>query len=75
MIGPTSCRLSISLAHFQQVWLLVLIVFVMSTVSSVNVESSGKDEAAWVTKCVSDKAAQASDRAVQASGFSPAGLA
>jgi len=47
----------------------------MSTVSSVNVESSGKDEAAWVTKCVSDKAAQASDRAVQASGFSPAGLA
>ena len=53
----------------------VLIVFVMSTVSGVNVESSGKDEAAWVTKCASDKAVQASDRAARVSGFSPAGLA
>jgi len=74
-IGPTSCRISVGLAHFRQVWLLVLIVFVTSMVSGVNVLSGSKDEATWMMKCASNKAAQASDRAVQVSGFSPTGLA
>jgi len=51
-----------------------LIVFVTSTVSSVNVESGSKDEAAWVTKCMSDKAAQASDRAARAMDSALLGL-
>ena len=60
--------------HFQQVWLLVLIVFVTSMVSSVNVESCGKDEVTWVTKCASNKASQMNDRAVERVDSAPLGL-